>query len=266
MRKLPVIPALSHGLKSTWHNLGFAFHASWPWLAILIPFNLYFRADIQDFDPATTDPAKQVEMAKAVLNFYLISALSVVIYSSIGVTWHRYILQDETPQGAARLRLDKTVWRYFGNTILVALLVVLSVLPLAMIFSMVMQIASASLHIVMPVYLALALLIALPVTYRFSLKLPAIAVENRNFKFGDAWNVTRGNMLQLIALGMAVFAGLMVLGFLLAGFENILETALGSIAVFLFAILRQLIGWVIAIFTITMLTSLYGFFVENRDF
>jgi hypothetical protein len=58
----------------------------------------------------------------------------------------------------------------------------------------------------------------------------------------------------------------MVLGFLLAGFENILETALGSIAVFLFAILRQLIGWVIAIFTITMLTSLYGFFVEKRDF
>lgn len=266
MRKLPVMAALTHALKSTWHNLPFAFHASWPWLLVLIPLNLYFNDGISDFDPTTTDPVKQAEMIKAVLTFYAVSAVSMIIYSSIGVTWHRYILQDEMPQGTARLRLDATVWRYVGNTLLVAVLVILSILPLAMIFSVALTMLGAPLQVVMPVYIALALLIALPVTYRFSLKLPAVAIGNKNFRFGDGWSITRGNMPQLIGLGVAVFAMLTALGFLLGGIEHVVQSVLGSTAVFIFNILRQLLAWIVAIFTITLLTSLYGFFVEKRDF
>jgi hypothetical protein len=266
MRKLPVLAALSHALKSTWHNLPFALRVSWPWLVLLIPFSLYFTTDLPDLDPNTTDPAKQVEMAKAVLGFYATAAVSMIVYASIGVTWHRYILQDEQPRGLQSLRLDGTVWRYIGNTLLVALFAVFSIFPLAIIFSIVLQVLGAPIQAVMPFYIALAVLIALPVTYRFSLKLPAIAVGNKNFRFGDAWNVTRGSMPQLILLAGAVFLGVSLAGILLGLAEQGVQATLGDSGVFVFRILNQLISWIVAIFTITMLTSLYGFFVEKRDF
>jgi hypothetical protein len=266
MRKLPIIAALTHALKSTWHNLPFAFRMSWPWLVLLIPFNLYFTTGLPELDPSTTDPVKQAAMVKAVLGFYATAAVSMVVYASIGVTWHRYILQDEQPQGLKTLRLDGTVWRYVGNTLLVALLAVFSILPLAIIFSVLLQVISAPVQALMPFYIALAILIALPVTYRFSLKLPAIAVGNKSFRFGDAWNVTRGSMPQLILLGGIVFLGLSVAGLVLGLAEQGVQAALGASGVFVFNILSQIISWVVAIFTITMLTSLYGFFVEKRDF
>ena len=266
MRKLPVTAALRHAFNSTWHNLPFAFRVSWPWLVLLIPFSLYFTKDLPELDPTTTDPAKQVEMAKAVLGFYATAAVSMLVYASIGVTWHRYILQDEQPQGMQSLRLDSIVWRYIGNTLLVALFAVFSILPLAIIFSIVLQVMGAPIQAVMPFYIALAILIALPVTYRFSLKLPAIAIGNKNFRFGDAWNVTRGSMPQLILLGGAVFLGLSLAGIVLGLAEQSVEALLGDGGAFVFRILNQLINWVVAIFTITMLTSLYGFFVEKRDF
>ncbi len=266
MRKLPVTAALTHAFKSTWHNLPFAFRASWPWLVLLIPFNLYFTTGLPELDPATTDPVKQAELAKAVLGFYATAAVSMVVYASIGVTWHRYILQDEQPQGLKSLRLDSTVWRYVGNTILVALFAVFSILPLAILSSIVLQVLGAPLQAVMPFYVAFAILIALPVTYRFSLKLPAIAIGNKNFRFGDAWNVTRGSMPQLILLGGAVFLGLSAAGIILGVAEQGVQAALGEAGAILFRVLSQLISWIVAIFTITMLTSLYGFFVEKRDF
>jgi hypothetical protein len=266
MRKLPVIAAFIHALKSTWHNLPFAFQVSWPWMLFLIPFNLYFDAGFPDIDPTTTDPVKQLEIAKATLSFYALSVVSMIIYASIGVSWHRYILQDELPQGAARLRMDGTVWRYIGNTLMVAILAVFAVLPLAMIFSIVVQMLQMPLQALMPLYVALAVLIAMPVTYRFSIKLPAIAIGNKHFKFGDAWNATRENTPQLILLGVMVFAAMSILGIALGLVEQAVQTAMGEAGVFVFNVARHLATWIVAIFTITMLTSLYGYFVEKREF
>jgi heme exporter protein D len=266
MRKLPVLAALTHAIKSTWHNLPFAFNASWPWLLLLIPFNLYFNRGAVDFDPTTTDPVKQVEMAKAVLMFYATSAVSMIIYGSIGVTWHRYILQDEKPDQARRMRLDSVVWRYVGNTILVGIFAVLSILPLALLASIILQIVNAPIEAALPFYSLFALLIALPITYRFSLKLPAIAIGNQNFRFGDAWNASRENMPQLMGLGICVFTLLSLTGLIIGGAQQGVEIVFGNLGTFIFGIARQLLGWVFAVFTITMLTSLYGFFVEKRDF
>jgi hypothetical protein len=266
MRKLPVLAAFTHALKSTKRNLPFAFHASWPWLLFLIPFNLYTNASFAYFDPTSMDPVKQAEIAKAMLIFYLTSTISMIIYASIGVTWHRYILQDVVPQGLARLRMDKTILRYVGNTLLIGIFALFSILPLAMLAGIILQIVGAPSNTVIPVYMSLAVMIALPVTYRFSLKLPAIAVANDHFRFGDAWNVTRGNMLQLVMLGVLVFAAMSAVGFGLNALESAVQWAAGQSALVLFDILRQLASWIVAIFTITMLTSLYGFFVENRDF
>ena len=40
MRKLPVFEAMGHAIRSTTDNIGFAFHISWPWILMVLPFNV----------------------------------------------------------------------------------------------------------------------------------------------------------------------------------------------------------------------------------
>ncbi len=247
MRKLPVISAFSHALKSTWHNLPFAFHASWMWLLILVPISMWAESRIPTLDPSidfkNLPPEQMMEFQKAALTFYLSMILSMVIYSSIAVNWHRYVLLDEVPMGSARLRLDKTVWRYVGNTILVFLMVVLLIMPLGLVFGILSIIAGGSHPALFAAYIAAVMLLALPATYRLSIKLPAIALEKQGFRFGDAWNASRGNMTQLILLGALAFAAVIAFGFALGSMEGLATRALGQSATWFFMLVRQLAGW-----------------------
>ena len=44
----------------------------------------------------------------------VIAAFSLVIFSSIAVNWHRYILLDEITASEKIFRLDRPVWNYAG--------------------------------------------------------------------------------------------------------------------------------------------------------
>jgi hypothetical protein len=63
-----------------------------------------------------------------------------------------------------------------------------------------------------------------------------------------------------------VFAAMSILGIALGLVEQAVQTAMGEAGVFVFNVARHLATWIVAIFTITMLTSLYGYFVEKREF
>jgi hypothetical protein len=105
-----------------------------------------------------------------------------------------------------------------------------------------------------------------PLFYRLSVKLPAIAVGQPNFRFSDAWNATRGSMFPLFLLAVLTLLLVLGVGVILGAVEAILlRTAISGME-WVAAILRQLVSWVFSIFTITILTSLYGYFVEKRDF
>ena len=266
MRKLPVFEAFRHAAQSTWNNLGFAFHASWPWLVLLLPLNLWAEIRMPEINPPDASGTIPPEQATAILVFYAVAFVSMIIYSSIAVSWHRYVLKDEVPHGAARLRLDSTVWRYVGNTILAVLMVTLLILPLAIVFAIISVILGGMSPLIMTAYLAATVLLALPATYRLSIKLPAIAVDRKGFRFGDAWNATRGNMTQLVLLGVLSFSLVFGLSLVMGAIESVAVRLLGETLGYAFMLLRHLGNWVIAIFTITLLTSLYGFFVEGREF
>jgi hypothetical protein len=266
MRNLPVLAAFVHALKSTWHNLPFAFHVSWPWLLLLIPVRIWGDATVPNFDPLAATPEQQVEMNQFLLKTYVSGFASMVIYASIAISWHLYILKDEVPLGRARLRFDGMVWRYFGNSLLVILFASLALVPLVLAVSGFGLVAGLSPQGIVNSFVIVAVLVAIPVTYRLSVKLPAVALGRKDFKFADAWNATRGNTFQLIGLGvLSVFVALVagsVFGFL----QDHVFSSASEFFRWPFLIVRHLAGWVLAIFAITLLTSLYGFFVEKRDF
>lgn len=266
MRKLPVLGLLTHALRSVADNFRFAWHVSWPWLALLLPLNLAADFMLPNIDPQATDPEAIARNSQAALGYLALGALSMLVFSSIAVIWHRYILMDEVPQGMARLRLDKVVWRYFGNTLLVIVIVTAASIPLVALVSLATVLIGLGTGPAGGLTMAAAGLFAIPLSYRLMVKLPAIAIGNDGFTMREALAKTAGSSLQLCMAGVIVIIAALLIGALLAGLANLLgagNDGAGAIAV---SILQQLVGWLVTIFTVTFLTSLYGFFVEGRDF
>ena len=64
----------------------------------------------------------------------VIAAFSLVIFSSIAVNWHRYILLDEVTASEKIFRLDRPVWSYAGRTLLIMLVTLVPVVIFSLIF------------------------------------------------------------------------------------------------------------------------------------
>ncbi len=261
MKLLPVMSALRHALLSTWKFLPVAFYISWPWLLVLVPLQIaamfYIRAYIPPIDAANPDPDAVMQLLSVRIPFAVFSILAI---SSIAVSWHRFILMDEVAVGWARLKIDAKVLAYFGNTILVMLLFSLLVTLLLVLMLSLPLAGGVGALFTLPVFAALLVLM-----FRFNVKLPAVALGNNQFNFGDALAATRGNTVPifiLVSLAFAIAAGAGLISILALRPLEYLE---GLLPWILTAVALSLVNWVVSIFFITLLTTMYGYFVEGRD-
>ncbi len=268
MRKLPAGAAFGHALSSTFDNLGFAFHVSWPWILVMLPVqlvgNLYLAANgLLEPDPDNPD-------GRYFAVIFLLGVVSILAFSSIAVSWHRYILRDEVPQGWQRLRLDGTVWRYIGNVILSFLamfaVVFAGALPLGALAFVLGPTGGGGVTMLVAIFVGALMCIAMVIFYRLSIKLPAVALERRDFGFPDAWRAAAGNDLRILALILLFFLTIFVVGMATAIIVTLLGNTLGSAGLAVAIAVQVVVNWISTIVGVTLLTSLYGFFVEGRDF
>lgn len=262
MRVLPVMTAIGHMLQSVLENLGNALRLQWPWLIVftVLTYVLFMMAPSAGLriEPGQRPTPEQITaIFGAVIPYFLVLMLG---FSSMAVTWHNYILRDEKPNGLALLRLDGAVFRYFGNFFLLILMMTVVVLPGAIISTV---LGSAGVLLL----LAYIIIVMLPIVYRLSIKFPAIALGRRDFRFGDAWNASQNNWWQIV--GLAILLSL--LGLLGGAVSNlvayVLTAALGaSVGGIIGFIVEMIVQWFFMVLGIATLTSLYGFFVEQRDF
>jgi hypothetical protein len=270
LRILPVIPAVSHMWQSTINNLKFAFFAQWPWFVVVaVAFTaMSFSNDLQfNGDQAALEAELKAHPEKAAKFLFSMIAgigLAMLAFSSIAVSWHRYVLLDEVPQGLAALRVDSIVWRYFGNLVLLGLLMVVLALPLSLVpFGLFLSTPTLGIAVL----IAYMIFVMLPMLYRLSIKLPAIALGRQDFRMGDAWNVSKGNWWQIVGVGLLYSMASWALGLVLMAVATVLNAVFGPVIGFWFDIaLQTVVNWVFTVMGITLLTSLYGFFVEQRDF
>ncbi len=270
MRTLPVIPAVTHMWRSTIHNLGFALRAQWPWF-VLLAVLFTVLASMVDIEFTSDQAAMEAQLKEhperaGTFVFAMLTAIFAVMlaFASIAVSWHRYVLLDEVPQGLAKLRVDNIVWRYFGNLWLIGLMVAVAALPLTFV---VLPLLSVNPVLGGGAFMAYVFFILLPIVYRLSIKLPAVAVGRQGFRMGDAWNVSRGNWGQIVGLGLVYTAISWVIGLGLLAVSTVLLKIFGPTLGFWFDIaLQVVVNWLVTVMGITLLTSLYGFFVEERDF
>ena len=262
MRELPFTGVIAHSINSTVNNVGFAWHVSWPWMLAILPFNVVGNTYVMLNQPATPqDVDPKVELVSFVLG-----VLTMVAFASIAVNWHRYILLDEVPQGMQRLRLDGPVWCYLGNTVLMVLIMMAVGIPIALILTLLaVALGNASVIFVFPAYVALALALV-SYSYRLGIKLPSVALGRRDYRFKHALSDSAGNFWRFVGLGVLVLIIMMIIGivvgipvYFLAQAEN-----QGMLAVLI--AVQLVVSWIATIWSVTMLTSLYGYFAENRNF
>lgn len=100
--------------------------------------------------------------------------------------------------------------------------------------------------------------------FRSALALPAAALGRYEIGIGESWRRTQGNFVPLMVIAggswllqVAVQLIMLAAGTLAAEFDSALGlSALVAIGV--------LLTWYVTFFGITLFTSLYGFFIEQR--
>jgi len=257
MRKLPVIPALTHAFKSVWDNRWVALRMSWIWyviLAVALAAGSQVSATRGGGDPQTLAPEVMFVEIGMIL-------LVLLVNSSFAVHWHRYILLDEVPGPFDALRLDGKVWRYFGNSLAIIIGLIVPSIALAIPFVFV-AIATGASQLV-PLASMISVIVVVSICFlRLGLKLPAIALGIPDFRFIDAWRASAGNSSRVAALFLITLSIALVASFVVA----LINLSGGFAGLVVGFVLQLAINWFLTFFAITLLTSLYGFFVQNRDF
>jgi hypothetical protein len=264
MRKLPVFKALGHAIRSTTDNIGFAFHISWPWMLMLLPItiagNIYLTLNAAQ-NPNEFDP-------KSLFLILLMTIPAVIAYSSIAVNWHRYILLDEVAEGWSRLRIDGLMWRYIGNAVGIFLLMFIFGLVVGFIGGAALAlfgVTGQTKLIVAAIGYLILFAYVIVWSYRLSLKLPSIAIGRKNFTLRDAWKATDRNFWRILGIVLLFFLCLVLVAlamFLL----TYLFGQMGTLGLSVLLAIQVAVNWVATILGVTLLTSLYGFFVEGREF
>ena len=254
MNKLPPFQTIKHALMAVFQFRNAGTRIALSWILILAAvriFDRYFSgAAISADDPAGIMTFQPTEI--------IIAAFNVVVFSSIAVNWHRYILLDEVTPPEKIFRLDRLVWNYAGRTMLIMLV---TLVPAAILSTAVLAFSPN-----LRALLFVPLIIAGIYIMRMSVALPAIALERKDFGIAAALQVTQGNNLQFAALlglnALIFMATLLLTLIVLSIVGSVSEMAARIVAI----VLSIPIGLFLSLFSVSLLSSLYGFFVEKRKF
>lgn len=266
LRKLPLIALLRHVVSAILTNLPMVFRLGWPWIAIFAATT--FAARLMEADENLLLISGPMELG---------SALALMLgFSSIAVNWHRFVLLGEEPSGKNLLRVDSTVWRYLGNTLLVLLMLLIPLIVSIVVFRSFAGLSNEDSFNVYelihdnglrPAYVLLPLINVLwvSVLYRMMTKLPSIALARKDYKFSSAWHDTKGNFLNFILLSAAYTFLLVAPANMIAAYLGPMLEPLGSVRIFVSTIADVAYQWINLMVSVAALTSLYGYFAEKRD-
>ena len=247
-RTLPILKAFVHifsGMSAHWRE---ALKIALPWLMLTTVLNIWsFK----------THPPSTNTLADFNLNWtdWVIVALSLVASSSVAVSWHRFILIDAPLKDVSIFRADRLVWLYLVRTLAIFLLCLVPLVALLVIGNFVPP-------ILQPLIFALFLQLMV-FGYRMSISLPAQAIGETKIGIKEALELTRHNNLRIFGLIALTYLAL-ILVFL--AFVIMIGALPANIALLGSFILGLPVLFFHLLLTTNLLTSLYGFFVQKRDF
>ncbi|MGB8812037.1 MAG: hypothetical protein WCC57_02525 [Paracoccaceae bacterium] len=232
----------THSLRQVLGNLEAAFRVSGllylAQVALSVIFDLSILQDQKAMQAAMLDgtfPWAKVS---------LVTLVSLITSLWIAVGWHRYVLMVEQP-GIVPVFRGGLILNYFGKTLLVGLIV--------MVVAVVLGLVAA----VTPLAFALVavIIVSLLLANRLSVVLPGSAL-GKPLSISEGLAVTKGETWTILALTIITLV-----------FFTVIE--LPSIYVFgsfplLQFLWRLATGWLFLMVSISIMTTLYGHYVEKR--
>ncbi len=206
--------------------------------------------------PAPTQPDQVAASLSAAPVGLLTAVLAIVAFVWIAVAWHRYILLDEVPEGQFPAFNSSRMLSYAGYSILVGVIgLVLSFVVTAVVG----LVAVPLLGIVGGVITGLLGLAALLIVgYRLGPILPASAV-GKPLTIGQAWAATNGANVPIIILAVISAGAALIID--IPAFVLMLAGPIGGFLALLWTLAT---GWVKMLVGVSILTTLYGHYVEQR--
>lgn len=273
--------ALGVNVKSSWDNAGLAVRMCWPWLVLFTAVELAARLAPGFPLSMALQPAGGSDPVLVAL----LLALKLIAGSSIGVNWSRFLLLGEVASGWDRLRVDRPVWRFATNALLIwfacsgvillGAIVTFIALPVAVEFAGVglppfpreLPLAGGLQNpwlLIIGASMLAGVLAGLPVVQRLSIKLVAVAMGREDYGLGDAWRDSGGQPLALASFTFAITALIFTAWFaalaLAAQFAG--SGALGLIAG---AAAASAASGLTVILATASVSVLFGMFVEGRE-
>ena len=197
-------------------------------------------------------PDQLGEFYTGILGFLL---LSMIFTIWVIVAWHRFILLEEDPTGFVTPFNGDRILAYLGQILKLFLVGFLISLPFGAVFGLVLAVSPstliAGLFVLSAVFFAWLVL----VFYRLSITLPASAI-GRPISLREAWRATEGTWWVLFVLVLLAGLTQMLIQFVVS---LLLVVPLLGFAV------NLLISFAIGMLNASILTTLYGHYIEGRD-
>jgi hypothetical protein len=238
-------------LRSVSSHWALALSYSWPWLVVLAVLNAWDL--LSSKNELGTPPSLDITVSTLVL-----FVAGLVASSSIAVSWHRFILIDEHPSTHGPFRLDQPVWAYLLRNIVIGAICLAPLLIISAVFD---RLPSQ----LIALWVGLSLLIIV-LMLRLSVSLPAIAIGKNEFGLKSALEHTKGNNLPLFGLLISVGIIILLTMLAMAIILTIIKSSLPSIFLPARIVLGIPVQLTVILINTTMQTSLYGYFVERREF
>lgn len=244
-----------HSFRQVTNNLGAAARVS------LVPFLIAVLGIVAVFILAGVS-GRFREMGGMTPGAVFLILIGVLVYLAmtitIAVNWHRFVLLNEPVTWWPQFH-GARILRYFGRSLLIGLIFGAALGIVSTVLAVVMRGGSDGV-LGVAILMIVAVLLGLPVFWRLSASLPGAAVEGAGIS--AAWSNTRGAwgallMLSVFYIGFALMTGVV------SGIFTVLA-AKSSVFVLVKVIWELAIGWFTMMLVLSILTTLYGHYVEKR--
>ena len=219
--------------------------------ALIVVSFLMLDIPLDDLGTQTGQNPSDLPYGSIILFACIVVLVAGVTMFWIAVSWHRFVLLAEYPRGIfPTFRFDR-ILAYFGRGFLLGLLMGVAFMPISMLVSATTGggAFTAALLVVYVLFLVVCF-------YRLSIILPAAAIGTP-LSISGAWSNTEGTTGTIFVLLIVNFLFQFLVQMVFALLAII--PVLGVLLTVLFSIL------VLPLINVSLLTTMYGVFVEKRD-
>ncbi len=283
-RKIAFWTTIGDSFEFVFDDFGRFARLAGPWVVIAaILFAILIAVfGVQTFEKAQFGLRHQPFSGPRAISTAVLAIYGIAAYVAFSVAWHRAVLLGEAGSALAALRFQRREWRFLGFWILVALLafgVLFGILVVLALVGVVISLivsggdiagvhSRAAAFYLIPLALVIVSFIAIvPFLARFSLGLPAIAIEEPEGVFGrswrrgwrNGWRLIWGPIICVIPPSMAagLFQGAQLATIFFLGDAGGVPQAIGLVLVVVFYLLGTVAHFVAIAIAVSFLSLSY---------